>query len=66
MISGYNMMVLTVVLFGYSLEDTEMDFDRLLGVSNKGSLQNQLQSPCARNLEESNEVFDRVIRGWLL
>ena len=65
MISGYNMMVL-MVLFGYSLEDTEMDFDRLLGLSNKGSLQNQLQSPCARNLEESNETFDRVIRGWLL
>ena len=33
-------------------------------MSNKVSLQNQLQNPCARNPEESNEVFDRVIRGW--
>ena len=33
---------------------------------NKVSLQNQLQNPCARNHEESNEVFDRVIRERLL
>ena len=30
------------------------------------SLQNQLQNPRASNLEESNEVFDRAVRGWLL
>jgi len=34
-------------------------------VSNKVSLQNQLQNPCARNPDESNEVFDCVIKGWL-
>ena len=35
-------------------------------VSNKASLQNQLQNPRASDPEESNEVFDRAIRGWLL
>ena len=31
---------------------------------NKVNLQNQLQNTCARNAEESNEAFDRVIREW--
>jgi len=35
----------------------------LIMVLNKASLQNQLQNPCARNPEEYNEAFDRVIRG---
>ena len=33
---------------------------------NKDSLQNQLQNSRASDPEESNEAFDRVIRGWLL
>ena len=33
-------------------------------VLNKASLQNQLQNPCARNPEESNEIFDRAIGRW--
>ena len=32
-------------------------------VSNKVSLQNQLQNPRVSNPEESNEVFDCAIRG---
>ena len=32
-------------------------------VSNKVSLQNQLQNPRASDPEESNEAFDRTIRG---
>ena len=35
-------------------------------VSNKGSLQNQLQNPHASDPEESNEAFDRAISEWLL
>ena len=31
-------------------------------VSNKASLQNQLQNPRASDPEEYNEAFDRVIR----
>ena len=38
----------------------------LIMVSNKVSLQNQLQNPRASDPEESNEAFDRAIRGWLL
>ena len=30
----------------------------------KVSLQNQLQNPRASDPEESNEIFDHVIRGW--
>ena len=41
-------------------------FWSLITVSNKVNLQNQLQNPYARNSKESNECFDRVIRGWLL
>ena len=33
-------------------------------VSNKVSLQNQLQNPRASDPEESNEAFDRAIREW--
>ena len=33
-------------------------------VSNKVSLQNQLQNPRASDPEESNEAFDHTIRGW--
>ena len=54
----------TMALFGFSLEWTRMYFDRKLGMSNKDNLQNQLQNTCARNPEESNEAFDRMIRGW--
>jgi hypothetical protein len=32
-------------------------------MSNKVSLQNQLQNPRGSDSEESNEAFDRVIRG---
>ena len=35
-------------------------------VSNKDSLQNQLQNSRASDPEESNEAFDRAIREWLL
>ena len=35
-------------------------------VPNKVSLQNQLQNPRASDAEESNKVFDRAIREWLL
>ena len=38
----------------------------LITVSNKISLQNQLQNSFARNSEESNEVFDRMIKKLLL
>ena len=38
----------------------------LIMVSNKVSLQNQLQNPRASDPEECNEAFDRAIRGWLL
>ena len=38
----------------------------LITVSNKISLQNQLQNPRARNSEEFNEIFDRMIRECLL
>jgi len=38
----------------------------LIMVSNKASLQNQFQNPRASDPKESNEVFDRAIRGWLL
>ena len=38
----------------------------LITILNKISLQNQLQNFCARNSEESNDTFDRVIRVWLL
>ena len=38
----------------------------LIMVSNKASLQNQLQNPRASDPEESNEIFDRAIRKWLL
>ena len=38
----------------------------LITVLNKASLQNQLQNSCARSPEDSNKVFDRVIREWLL
>jgi len=31
-------------------------------VSNKISFQNQLQNPCVRNPDESNESFDHAIR----
>ena len=38
--------------------------------ANYGVIQNQFTKPTpeprARNLEESNETFDRVTRGWLL
>ena len=65
---NYSLSTLKVgwALFGYSLENPRMNFDRPLGVSNKISLQNQLQDPYARNPEESNETFDRVIIGQLL
>ena len=33
---------------------------------NKVSLQNQFQNPYTSKSEESNEVFDHVIRKWLL
>ena len=33
-------------------------------VSNKVSLQNQLQNPRASDPEESNEASDPAIRGW--
>ena len=33
-------------------------------VSNKVSLKNQLQNPHASDPEESNEAFDRAVRGW--
>ena len=33
-------------------------------MSNKVSLQNQLQNPRASDPEESNEVFDRAISEW--
>ena len=46
-------------------KNSRTHFDRPLGVSNKASLQNQLQNPRIRNSEKSNETFDRVIRGWL-
>ena len=32
-------------------------------MSNKASLQNQLQNPCASDPEEFNEAFDHVTRG---
>ena len=35
-------------------------------VSNKVSLQNQLQNSCASDYKESNEAFDPAIREWLL
>ena len=38
----------------------------LITVSNKTSLQNQLQNLRASDPEESNEAFDRAIREWLL
>ena len=38
----------------------------LITVSNKASLQNQLQNSRASDPEESNEAFDRAIRGGLL
>jgi len=38
----------------------------LITVSNKVNLQNQLQNLRASDPEESNEVFDRAIRRWLL
>jgi len=38
----------------------------LITVSNKVILQNQLRNLYAKNPEESNETFDRVIRRWLL
>ena len=38
----------------------------LIMVSNKVSLQNQLQNLRASDPEESNETFDRAIRGGLL
>ena len=38
----------------------------LIMMSNKVSLQNQLQNPRASDPEESNEAFDRMIRRWLL
>ena len=53
-------------LFGYFLEDSRMDFDSLLRMSNKASLQNQLQNHYARNPGESNETFSRVIKWCLL
>ena len=56
----------TMVLFGCSSRIPRRGFDRPLGVSNKVSLQNQLQNPCARNHDESNEVFGRVVRELLL
>ena len=34
----------------------------LITVSNKTSLQNQLQNPRTSDPEESNEAFDRAIR----
>ena len=39
---------------------------QFITVLNKVSLQNQLQNPRASDPEESNEAFDREIRGWLL
>ena len=39
---------------------------RLVCVVLVNSLQNQLQNPRASDPEESNEAFDRTIRGWLL
>ena len=53
-------------LFGFSVLESARKFLPLITVSNKTSLQNQLQNPCARNPEESNEAFDRVIKGRLL
>ena len=38
----------------------------LITMSNKVSLQNQIRNPRASDPEESNETFDRAIRGWLL
>ena len=43
-----------------------MSFWLLITVSNKVSLQNQLQNLRASDFEESNKAFDRAISEWLL
>ena len=58
-----------MVLFGLGRIVALMNSNKLwplIMMSNKVSLQNQLQNPCASDPEESNEAFDRAIRGWLL
>ena len=57
----------TIGSLWFFLEYPKKHFNRKLDVLlNKSGLQNQLQNHCVRNPEESNQVFDYVIIGWLL
>jgi len=55
---------ITRALFGMLPSARNSKFWPLITVSNKVSLQNQLQNPRASDPEESNEAFDRAIRRW--
>ena len=55
-----------MALFGMLSSARNSKLWPLITVSNKASLQNQFQNSCASDPEESNEAFDRAIRGWLL
>ena len=53
----------TVAVFGYIAWIYCSTFDQKFRVANEVLLQNRLHNPPCKSRDESNEAFDRAIRG---